>query len=97
MTKEEVIEIIRQDKDILPVREINGYTARTVFSKRDKTGEVNINVLLVYKDKEVVQVSVDAVNLFGTLLTTKAFHFSDGEVYETADLSPVAERVVSWL
>lgn len=95
MTKEDVIEKIKENKDANSIRMISGYTVRTVFSKLTKDQEVFINVIVVYNEpecKKVLQVSVDAENRFGALLATSPFSIRcTAEEFANQDFNEIAE------
>ena len=101
MTKEEVIEKIKENKDVSSIEKISGYTIRTIFSQLTKDQEVFIKVIVVYKEtecKNVLQVSVDAENRFGTLLTTSPFSIKcTAEEFANQDFNEIADQVILWL
>lgn len=101
MTKEEVIERIKENKDVSSIKTISGYTVRTIFSKLTKDQEVYVNVIVVYKEpecKNVLQVSVDGENRFGTLLATSPFSIRCiAEEFVNQDFNEIADQVISYL
>ena len=94
MDIKQIAEKIKECKDVLQPRIINGYYVRTIFCER--VDEVFIKVLLVYKDKnnnEILQCNVDVENLFGGLLTTECYSLED--FYK--DSEELAKQVIKYI
>lgn len=84
----EILNKIKEVKDVLPTQIINGYYVRTVFC--EIVGEVSIRVLFVYKNEDsndIIQYNIDAVNLGGVLLCSDCFEPADfdKDCYELAE------------
>lgn len=83
----EIQQQIKENKDVLPSRIINGYYVRTIFSRI--VGEVVVKVLLVYKDdkcESILQCNVDVENLYGVLFCSDCWLIDDfdSDSYEVA-------------
>lgn len=90
--REKVLEQIKECKDVLPSRIINGYYVKTIFSEIITRKEVRINVLAVFENessKEILQYNVDVENLFGTLF--------DSNAYRPTEIDEVVDKVLYWL
>lgn len=91
MTVEKVKTLILENKDVCKERIINGFYVRTIVNQRCPNGEIILKVLAVYEhkgDKNIVQYSVDAENLFGILL--------DSTVYMPSDVDCVANKFIEY-
>lgn len=101
MTIMKVIQELKENRDIYPVKVINGYTVRTIFSHRTRDGEVKIKVIVVYDNSNldnVLQMNVDCENLYGALLATTVYPIEcPGNELNEQDFTDIADRVCQFL